>query len=114
MELALQYGDCDCVRILSSADVGNMTVQLTAALTLDGTPKSLDVTYSGMKGKPKPELLNGSGNVIASAIPPRIASVEKYTLRLTCTVAKTDIDLGTAEIKNVLVTATYSDRKSVV
>ena len=99
-------------RILSSADVGNMTVQLTAALTLDGTPKSLDVTYSGMKGKPKPELLNGSGNVVASAIPPRIASVEKYTLRLTCTVAKTDIDLGTAEIKNVLVTATKGGKTS--
>ena len=93
-------------KIIASPDAqGNMTVQLTAALTLDGTPKSLDVVASGMKEKPKAELLDGSGKVVVtSSVPTVSATARTYRLRLTCRTTKADIDSGRAAIEKVLVT----------
>ncbi|WP_299302790.1 hypothetical protein [uncultured Fretibacterium sp.] len=83
---------------------GNLTVQLTATLRLDGTPKSLDVVASGMKEKPKAELLDAGGKVIVSSMPPAVrAGAKSYRLRLTCRTTKADIDSGRAAIEKVLV-----------
>ena len=84
---------------------GNVTVQLTATLRLEGTPKSLDVVASGMKEKPKAELLDAGGKVIVSSMPSVVgASAKSYRLRLTCRTTKADIDSGRAAIEKVLVT----------
>ena len=82
---------------------GNVTVQLAATLKLEGTPKSLDVVASGMKEKPKAELLDGSGKVVVSSMPVVKASAKSYKLRLTCKTTKADIDSGMAAIEKVLV-----------
>ena len=82
-----------------------MTVQLAATLKLEGTPKSLDVVASGLKEKPKAELLDAGGKVIVSSMPSVIgASAKSYRLRLTCRTTKADIDSGRAAIEKVLVT----------
>ncbi len=84
---------------------GNVTVQLAATLKLEGTPKSLDVVASGMKEKPKAELLDDSGKVVVSSMPSVVrASAKSYKLRLTCKTTKADIDAGKAAIEKVLVT----------
>ena len=84
---------------------GNVTVRLTATLRLDGTPKSLDVVASGMKEKPKAELLDAGGKVIVSSVPSVVrAGAKSYRLRLTCRTTKADIDSGRAAIEKVLLT----------
>ena len=82
---------------------GNVTVQLAATLKLEGTPKSLDVVASGMKEKPKAELLDGSGKVVVSSMPVVKAGAKSYKLRVTCKTTKADIDAGKAAIEKVLV-----------
>ena len=83
---------------------GNLTVQLAATLRLDGTPKSLDVVASGMKEKPKAELLDAGGKVVVSSVPSVVrAGAKSYRLRLTCRTTKADIDSGRAAIEKVLV-----------
>ena len=84
---------------------GNVTVQLAATLRLEGTPKSMDVVASGMKEKPKAELLDGSGKVVVtSSVPTVSATARTYRLRLTCRTTKADIDSGRAAIEKVLLT----------
>ena len=79
-----------------------MTAQLTATLKLEGTPKSLDVVASGMKEKPKAELLDAGSKIVVSSMPVVKASAKSYKLRLTCKTTKADIDSGKAAIKKVL------------
>ena len=81
-----------------------MTVQLAATLKLEGTPKSLDVVASGMKEKPKAELLDAGGKVVVSSMPLVKAGAKSYKLKLTCKTTKADIDAGKAAIEKVLVT----------
>ncbi len=79
-------------------------VTLRAKLKLTGTPKSLNVEVSGMKEKPKAELLDAAGEVVlTSSVPSVSASAKDYTLKLTCRTTKAEIAAG-AEIKTVTVT----------
>ena len=85
-----------------TGEAGGVTLQ--AKLKLTGTPKSLNVEVSGMKEKPKAELLDAAGEVVlTSSVPSVSASAKDYTLKLTCRTTKAEIAAG-AEIKTVTVT----------
>ncbi len=63
---------------------------LGSMLGAAGVPGVPGAVASGMKEKPKAELLDGSGKVVVSSMPVVKASAKSYKLRLTCKTTSRD------------------------